>query len=306
MVVQPIKPLFPDLTFFLDAAGRYSHSKETPIVFAAVAVETKAIEAIRASLLAITKGDLAKWSKDDLNPDTTKAIFRLLAKRQLFWLVRIIWKNTPKWDSYFEHGEKLYQKAVKNAQEAAPYAKPMSTFKLHQFGLASADLLGFYLGRHPGKLPRKSESIQSITVTTVHDSDIQGQANQQVFRDVLNGIQGDLPRSTEATRIKPLFEALIKTEQAEPLLLLADHIAGYHYSRKAYGIADGNKKGSLLAVVEPLYDQIPRGCYHVREEQFREEYLLPPTTLDHVLPKKERKALLEALFGKKETNPKTD
>jgi hypothetical protein len=46
MVVQPLKPLFPDLTFFLDAAGRYSHWKDTPIVFAAVAVETTAIEAI--------------------------------------------------------------------------------------------------------------------------------------------------------------------------------------------------------------------------------------------------------------------
>lgn len=297
-----MKLRFPDLTFFLDAAGRYSHSKETPIVFAGVALETTAIEEVRESLLTITKGNLAKWSADDLRPDTARAVFWLLAKRQLFWLVRIIWKNTPEWDSYFEYGEKLYQKAVKNAQEAAPYAKPMNTFKLHQFGLASADLLGFYMGRHRRKLPPKDGPVESISVTTIHDSDIHGQVNQQVFRDVLNGIQGDLPRTILATRIKPVFDALIKTEEEEPLLLLPDYIAGYLYSRKAYGLADGNDKANLLTAVEALYEQIPKGCYHLLEEQFREKYLLPPTTFDHVLPKKERDALFEVLLGKKDSD----
>ena len=179
----------------------------------------------------------------------------------------------------------------------------MATFKLHQFGLASADLLGFYLGRHLGKLPRKDGPLQSISVTTVHDSDIQGEANQQVFRDVLNGIQGNLPQTIQATRIKPLFDALIKTEEEEPLLMLPDYIAGYLYSRKAYGLTVGNDKTNLLTAVEALYEQIPKGCYHQREEQFREKYLLPPSTFDHALPKKEREALLEELLGKKDMNP---
>lgn len=284
---------FPDLTFLLDAAGRYSHSKETPLVFSAVAIQTKAISELRTSLLTVTKGNLAKWSEGKMYPDTVKAIFRLLAKRQLYWTVWIIWKSTAEWDRYFQAGEELYQKVVKNAQEAATYAKPMNTLKLHQFSRVSADLLGFFLGRHPRKRPRMGEPIQPITITAIHDSDIQGPANQQVFRNVLEGVRGNLPQTIEATRIKPFFEALIKTEQEEPLLLLPDYIAGYHYSRKAYGIEDLNEKGSLLMAVEPLIKQIPEICYKVTEEQFREEYLLPPTTFDFVLPKNERERLLK-------------
>lgn len=266
-------------------------------MFAAVAVETKAVEGLRASLLSVTKGHLAKWSTDNFHVGTARAIFRLLAKRQLFWLVRVIWKNTPEWDSYFEAGERLYQKAVKNAQEAAPYAKPMATFKLHQFGLASAELLGFYLKRHPRNRPQWNESIQSITVKTVHDSDIQGEVNQEVFLNVLNGIQGDLPQTVQETRIKPIFDALIKTEEEEPLLLLPDFVAGYHYSLKAYGRDIGNEKSERITAVQTLYEKIPNDCYYMREEQFGDKYLLPETTFDHVLPKKEREALREALFG---------
>ncbi len=115
MVVCTMRPPFPNLTFFLDAAGR-SHSKETPIVFSAVAIVAKAVDEVRESLLIVTKGSLVKWSKSEASHEAARAIFRLLAKRQLFWVVRIIWKNTPEWDHYFEDGNQLYEKCVKNAQ----------------------------------------------------------------------------------------------------------------------------------------------------------------------------------------------
>lgn len=172
-----MKPQFPNLTFFLDAAGRYSHSKEAPIVFSVVGMQTKNVEEIRDSILAATDGNRAKWSESKGNHETAKAIFRIVAKRQLFWIARIIWKNTPEWDRYFEDGQKLYEKCVKNAQEAAPYAKPMNTFKLHQVGLASADLLGVYLGRHTRWLPPSNRPVQRITVNVVFDSDIHGETN---------------------------------------------------------------------------------------------------------------------------------
>ena len=62
-----------------------------------------------------------------------------------------------------------------------------------------------------------------------------------------------------------------------------------------------NEKKELLAGVEPLMEQIPPWCFKIVEENFQEAYLLPPTTFDHVLPKKEREALLKALLGNKHT-----
>ena len=288
-----MKHRFPDLTFFLDVAGRYSHSKETPIVISAVAVETKAVDGVRESLYHVTKGSSVKWSESGTDHDVARAIFRLLVKRQLFWVVRTIWKDTPEWDRYFSDGNKLYEKGVKNAQEAMPYAKPMNTFKLHQFGLASAELLGFYLRQHPQWLLSKDGPVQPITVTGVFDSDIQGQTNQRIFQNVFEGLEGELPQTVQATRIQPYFKVSINTEQEEPLLLLPDHIAGYFYSRSAYGITGENERGNLLAAVEPLIEQFPKYCYKIMEEKFQEEYLLPSTTFDHVLPKEEREALLQ-------------
>lgn len=292
-----MKSRFPDLTFFLDVGGRYSHSKETPIVFAAVAVETKAVDEVRESLLAAVKGSLDKWAKSQSGHEGAKSIFRLLAKRQLYWVVRIIWKDTPEWDRYFTAGQQLYDKGVKSAQEPMSYAKPMNTFKLHQFGLVSAELLGFYLRQHRNRLPTKGMPDQQITVTGIFDSDIQGQTNQEMCQKVFAGIQGGLPNTVQATRVKPDFNVSIKTEQEEPLLLLADHIAGYFYSRGAYGLPEENNWGGFLSAIEPLVEKVPACCRKIIEEHFQDEYLLPSTTFDHVLPKKERDAVLEKLVG---------
>ena len=104
---------------------------------------------------------------------------------------------------------------MKNAAEAAPYAKPMNTFKLHQFGLASADLLGVYLGRLPLASSKRWVGA-AHNVKTVFDSDIQGEANQKVCQNVFEGLEGDLPRTVQATRVEPHFKVSITTEQEEP------------------------------------------------------------------------------------------
>ena len=269
-----MKTRFPDLTLFLDAGGRYSHSKDVPIVFAGVAIKTKTVDAVREALLAATKGHIFKWSKSNQARESAKIIFRILGKGQVCGVVRIIWKNTAEWDRYFEDGQRLYEKGVKRAQEAIPYAKPMNTFKLHQFGLVSADLLGFYAQRHRNRLPKKNAPVQSILVTDVFDSDIQGQTNQDVCKDVFAQIQGSLPQTEKHLRIRPEFKVTIKTEEEEPLLFLPDHLAGYYYSRKAYDAQEQEGWGSLLAAVEPLIVGLPPNCYHIAESSFRDEYPL--------------------------------
>ena len=62
----------------------------------------------------------------------------------------------------------------------------------------------------------------------------------------------------------------------------------------------------LLTSVEPLFAQISPPCYKIIEQNFQEEYLLPSTTFDHVLPKREREALLEAFLGNSAATAETD
>jgi len=271
---------FPDLTFFIDAGGRYSHSKEVPIVFAGLAVETRHVNEIRDSLLTAANSPLCKWSNGKETKECARVIFRLLCKRQLIGVVRIVWKNTPEWDAYFVEGQRLYQIAIRKAQRSVSFAKPMATFKLHQLGILCGDLIGFFADRNRRRIPHKDSPIQPFAVTAVFDSDIHGEANQQVFKAVFDRVDPELKRTHAHFRICPRIKAEIKTEQEEPLLLLADYLAGYHYSRVAYKAQQQNDWMDLLTAVRRMVEKIPVGCQRLKEIQFREKYFIGPKTFD--------------------------
>lgn len=272
---------FPDLTLFIDAGGRYSHSKEVPIVFAGVAIETRAVGEIRESLLMAAKGPLCKWSDGENTRRCASIVFRLLAKRQLLCIVRIVWKNTAEWDQYFAEGLRLYDLAVKAAQRAAPFAKPMATFKLHQFCITCGELIGFYAKRNRHRVPDENHPIQPIDVTAVFDSDIHGEANQAICKEIFDKALPETKRTPKHFRISPRVKAEIMTEQEEPLLILPDYLAGYHYSRVAYQTQTEPAWTHLLAAVKPMVDRIPSNRNRVSEEPFREaEYFVPPHVFD--------------------------
>ncbi len=287
---EKMKSRFPDLTFFIDAGGRYSHSKEVPIVFGGVAVETRAVSEIRDSLLTAANGPLHKWSNGTETEKCAQVIFRLLAKRQLLGFFLIVSKNTPEWDQYFIEGQRLYKKGVQESQQRMPYAKPMATFKLHQFGNLCGELLGFFCFRHRHRLPQKHSPIQPVEITAVFDSDIHGETNQRVCKKVFSEVEHEMKQTREHLRINPNIKAEIKTEQEEPLLLLPDYLAGYHYSRVAYDGQQENDWASLVTAVKPMVDRLPSDCHRVKEEPFTEKYLLDPRTFDGVLPQRERPA----------------
>ena len=222
---------FPDITCFVDVAGRYSYSKHTPLVCAAVGMWTSEVNEIRESLITVLKSDFQKWSDSKNDPQTVKAIFRLIAKRQLYAFVNIIWKSSVEWEAYHQDGQRIYAKGVQKAQEAISFAKPINTLKLHLFGIAAADLFGYVARLNRNRLPRKDTAFQRVTVTGVFDSDIQGETNQAIAKNVIEGVS-ELPMTETATRLRVTFKTMIQTEQEEPLLLLADHLAGFHYSKK--------------------------------------------------------------------------
>lgn len=280
---------FPNITCFLDAAGRYSHNENTPLVFAAIGMRSSDVDRARDALIACTPFGIKKWSKDD--GTTAKAIFRLIGKRQLYGAVNIIWKNTPAWERYHKTGQEIYAKGVKNSQEHIPFAKSMATLKIHLFGDILADLYGHIMGRNRHLLKKGTLPKQSVTVTAVCDSDVHGELNQKIFKDVLEA-SNELPKTESETGIRTAFNVVLKTEEEEPLLYLPDHLAGFHYSRTAYEGEGKNDRGSTLDAVVALISKWPPPCLRLREEPFEDEYLLEKSVFDHVLPKKKRDQLL--------------
>lgn len=287
-----------NITCFLDAAGRYSHSKDLPLVVAAVGMWSSAVDEVRESLRAAMKSEPIKWSDPKQDAEHVKAVFRLIAKRQLYGVIHIIWKDTEKWDLYHKDGQTIYDTGVKNAQQAMSYAKPMNTLKLQLFGTVMADLYGLILHQNKYRIRQKSNSLRSVMVKLVFDSDISGETNQKIFKDVMKGVD-ELPETEKATGIRATFSPSICTEQDEPLLLLADHVAGFYYSQRAYGKGLENDRKDILHALEPLIEKWPQECFRIKEYPFEEEYLLPQEVFDHVLPRKQREAYLSYLIGQK-------
>lgn len=178
------------------------------------------------------------------------------------------------------------------------YAKPMNTLKLHLFGIVMAELYGLILHQNRYRIQPKMNDLHSVTVKGIFDSDVQGEKNQEIFKNVMGGVN-ELPLTEEATGIHTIFSPSISTEQDEPLLLLPDHLAGFYYSQKAYGKDLGNDRKDILYAIEPIIDKWPSECFRVNEYQFGEDYLLHPEVFDHVLPKKQREAFLSDLIGPK-------
>jgi hypothetical protein len=114
----------------------------------------------------------------------------------------------------------------------------------------------------------------------VFDSDIQGEANQQICKDVFARAVPEMKRTPKHLRISPRLKVEIRTEEEEPLLLLADYLAGYHYSRVAYEAQKDSDWTSLVEAVRPILSKVPINCHHVSEEDFQEEYFLPANVFD--------------------------
>ena len=126
------------------------------------------------------------------------------------------------------------------------------------------------------------------------DSDVHGEVNQRIFKDVMEGVN-DLPHTEGETGIQTEFRIFLKTEQEEPLLYLADHLAGLFYSRRAYGTTLENDRTDLIRAAESVITKWPTTCLRLRENAFDDNYLLEDSVFDHVLPRKKREELLRAL-----------
>lgn len=286
---------FPELSFFLDASGRFSADKSLPIVIGGIAVENSEVDSLRESLLTVTKGSrINKWSEAEKDIDLARAIFRLMVKRQITGVVQIIRKNSCEWDQYWKTGQKLYDKGVKKAQEALSYAKPATTLKFHLYGIAIGQVFGFHLVRYKDQLPKHLPQPQNLSITAICDSDIQGASNVQVFKRIFREL-GELPNTKAITNIIPEFDVHLKTEQEEPLLVLPDYLAGYIYSIDVYRSENNTARKDLAEEIKSIVDQWPPYALKIMDEAFKESYLVEPHIFDRVLPKKERERLIEEL-----------
>lgn len=229
-----------------------------------------------------------KWTDVVNNPSLAKRIFRSICKQQLLASITTYKKTNPCWENYWREGERIYQVGVTRAQEKIPYGKASANLKLHLYSTEGARVYSYYFGSHHQYMAvNRPDETHFQRITLLIDTDIQGELTQSVFRGVFENF-GELSNVKERLNLVPLIKLKFFTEEEENILILADFLAGYHYSIQAYGVGQQNGWGELLRSVKPIMENYPSYAIFHHLFEFQECYPLPPDTFNYVLPRRNR------------------
>lgn len=212
---------------FCDLSGRVRGPVDNPIVTtAAVAVPVDLVRPVRTQVRRLFPGERTKWKYGKL-PGFEKVV-RVLEGRGLAVAVNQLHiGDLKKWTRYFEQGKEFVAEAGTHLKEVPPYLEPSMTLRMRLLGGGFAQLVGRLMRLRY----REEVSAFSIELEIVVDTDFRDEETEEQF---ITSVVEWAPTSRLVTElgVRPLVRQVrCKTEQAEPLLLLPDYIAGvYHHA----------------------------------------------------------------------------
>ena len=131
------------------------------------------------------------------------------------------------WRNFFRDAQMFRAKAEARLGKVASYLEGDTTLRTRLLCQGFGRLVRYLLRPH---MPQRDGEAQ-IILNLVADNDIRGQSNQALFCDTIVHDWAKNSRLIWDFNIVPIATASCKTEQEEPLLLLADYIAGaYHHA----------------------------------------------------------------------------
>lgn len=213
-------------TQFIDIAGRPSRSDASQfIVAAAIAFPTEDLPTIMASYVPPS----SKWV-DASQAEVNRQMAFMLGSCTAAVVFRVK-KTAPAWADFWSKSDLYHSHMAKLNQRTVGFVKAGTLLKYWLFGEASGRVMGDSV-RLTGR-PRvlTEHGLGSVESTVVCDSDIQGQENIEVFRWLFDHLNERPQRLLNSMGIQHFVrEARLATEQAEPLLYLADYLAGLYQS----------------------------------------------------------------------------
>ena len=195
-----------------------------------------------------------------------------------------MWKNTPEWDEYFLQGQRLYETGVRKEQRALSFAKPMAIFKAPiSLAKCAADLDWLLCQKASSQAAPKKKVLSSLLKSLPCLIPIfRERATVKYAKDVFANAVTQIKEIPRRLRIMPNIKPEIMTEQEEPLLILADYLAGYHYSRLAYDKEKEKNWVAVLSATTPMVRRLPLDCQYILDEPFREKYSIPSHAFDQI------------------------
>jgi hypothetical protein len=210
------------VTILADIAGRLSldTSGGAFVTAAAVGIASSDEQTLSSQL----SSTFPKWQSCD--QAAAEFVTRLIAAQKVTIAAINMDKNTAAWGRFWKDVGPLQAAIVAQSRAAAGFVKPANILAFDLIGtasaIASAEAIRIYgpghvLSRHGRRL---------IERTVVCDTDIKGKENLEMFRSLWARHDLRQPRMNSLGYQFVTRDVRVATEQEEPLLLLADYVAG--------------------------------------------------------------------------------
>lgn len=206
----------------MDVSGRVSHSTEGHecATIGGFSIETGKIDISRENL----PKNLPKWKNATISE--VKKISEYICKNAIYVTAVCLDKNTKEWPLFWDDAETCHQKLASASKMRTGYVKAANVIRYWLFGQCAASLLAETIKKNGSPTILDSHGLGLVEVDIVCDSDIQGIDNIDAFK----ACWGQFEKSQEKTKqlgLRILLKDVkIVTEQDEPLILIADYVAG--------------------------------------------------------------------------------
>lgn len=217
------------LSLFLDIGGRVVKEATGDPFFTVggVLLNTSAEESVRRLLAQ----GAAKWKHADAS--TLDLAIRVLGGEVSACAVIVVEKTQPWWDEFWNEGTKQHRELTVRTNTATGFARPGTVLRFWAFGACAAVLLGAYLRRYGTPQLLDESGMSMLRLKVICDTDIQGDENQDVFRSTWDAWAGRTRLSTELG-VQPRIDLVeFRQDENEPILSLADILAGFGYVRRS-------------------------------------------------------------------------
>jgi len=206
----------------MDVSGRVTRSIEGH-QFATVgsfSVETEKIDSSRNNL----PKDIPKWEMATIAD--VKKVSKYICENAIYVTAVCLDKNTEKWSLFWDDAESYHQKLASASRMRTGYVKAANVIRYWLFGHCAALLITETIKRVGMPTILDSNGLGIIKVDVVCDSDIQGSDNIDAFKSCWEQFEKSQKKTNRLGLRIILKDVKIVSEQDEPLIFIADYIAG--------------------------------------------------------------------------------
>lgn len=210
------------LTIFMDVSGRIARSIEG-YQFATVGGFSVETEKLELSLTNLPE-DLPKWEKST-NVDVEK-VTEYICENAIYAVAVCLDKKTEQWPLFWDDADSYHQKIASASKMRTGFVKAANVIRYWLFGQCAAPLVAETIKKIGAPLVLDSNGLGIVEVNIICDSDIQGRDNIGAFRSCWEQFEKSQDKTNSLGLRMILKDLKIETEQNEPLILIADYIAG--------------------------------------------------------------------------------